>query len=85
MNAGVTALTISLLDDPTGRRGHRSSAQADQSLRNESDTIAMSPTFASALMTNPADGCVRGGWRDLNVPRCVSISYSADFARIMAA
>ena len=49
MNAGVTALTISLLENPAGRRGHRSSSRSDQSLWNESDTIAMSPPFATAF------------------------------------
>ena len=48
-NAGVAALTISLLEDPTGRRGYWSSSRADQSRRNESDTIAMSPHFATTF------------------------------------
>ena len=46
MNAGVAALTISLLENPSGRRGHWSSSRADQSLWNESVTIAMPPRFA---------------------------------------
>jgi hypothetical protein len=53
MNAGVAALTISLLEDPTGRRGHWSNSRADQSLWNESDTIAMWPPFATAFDSKP--------------------------------
>jgi hypothetical protein len=49
MNAGVAALTISLLENPTGRRGHWSSSRADQSLWNESDTITMPPRFATTF------------------------------------
>jgi len=64
MNAGVAALTISLLDNPTGRRGHFSSSRADPRLWNASDTIAMPPRFATTFDSKlVAVGGAMGGSR----------------------